>query len=157
MIRTLSVVTLLAAGATIAYAQNLDAIKQRREVMKVIATAGIEPTKMSKDEAPFDLAKVRAMLKAYQDEAPKLKKLFPDDFKTGGDTDAAPKIWQARAEFDAAINSLVTLSKAAASAVTDEATFKAEFPKVARGCNGCHKREDGFAPRLSDSFKKLKQ
>jgi len=157
MIRTLSVVALLSVGATLTYAQNMDAIKQRREVMRTIGTAGSDPFKMSKGEVPFQLAKVQAMLKAYQDELPKLKNLFPDDSKTGGDTDASPKIWQAKAEFEAAIDTLISLSKAAANAITDEATFKAEYPKVARGCNGCHKREDGFAPRLSESLKKLKQ
>jgi hypothetical protein len=25
-----------------------------------------------------------------------------------------------------------------------------------RSCGGCHKESDGFAPRLADSFKKLK-
>ena len=157
MLRIVAAVAALGIGATIAYAQNLDAIKNRRDVMKAIANAGITNFKMMKGEAPFDLAKVQAGLKIYQDEAAKLKGLFPDDSKTGGDTDASPKIWQERPQFNAAIESFINGAKAAASAITDEQTFKAEYPKVVTSCGGCHKDADGFSPRLADSFKKLKQ
>ena len=157
MLRIVAAVAALGIGATIAYAQNLDAIKNRRDVMKAIANAGITNFKMMKGEAPFDLAKVQAGLKIYQDEAAKLKGLFPDDSKTGGDTDASPKIWQERPQFNAAIETFINGAKAAASAIKDEQTFKAEYPKVVTSCGGCHKDADGFSPRLADSFKKLKQ
>ena len=157
MLRIVAAVAALGIGATIAYAQNLDAIKNRRDVMRAIATAGLTNFKMMKGEAPFDLAKVQAGLKIYQDEAAKLKGLFPDDSKTGGDTDASPKIWQERPQFNAAIESFINGAKAAASTIKDEQTFKAEYPKVVTSCGGCHKDADGFSPRLADSFKKLKQ
>jgi cytochrome c556 len=157
MLRIAATIAVIGIGATVVYAQNLDAIKSRRDVMKAIATAGTANFKMMKGEAPFDLAKVQAGLKVYQDEAAKLKSLFPDDSKTGGDTDASPKIWQQRAEFNAAIDTFISGAKAAATAITDEATFKAEYPKVVMSCGGCHKDADGFSPRLADSFKKLKQ
>ena len=157
MIRYLSVAALLAVGATVAIAQNADAIKQRREVMKAIAGGGSEPFKMSKGELPFDLAKVKAMLKVYQEQGPKLKTLFPDNSKTG-DTEAPAKIWQSKTEFDAAVDEFVAVAKAGEAAIVDEATFKAEYTtKVQRSCGGCHKREDGFAPPLSQSFKRLQQ
>ena len=156
MHRLAAAVIALGVGATLAYAQNLDAIKQRREVMKAIATAGIPNFKMMKGQEPFDLATVQAGLKVDQTEAAKLKGLFPDDSKTGGDTDASPKIWQQKAEFEAAVDTFVNGAKAAAGAITDEATFKAEYPKVVASCGGCHKDADGFSPRLADSFKKLK-
>jgi cytochrome c556 len=157
MLRIVTTFAALGIGVTVVYAQNLDAIKNRRDVMRAIATAGITNFKMMKGEAPFDLAKVQAGLKIYQDEAAKLKGLFPDDSKTGGDTDASPKIWQERPQFNAAIESFINGAKAAASAITDEQTFKAEYPKVVTSCGGCHKDADGFSPRLADSFKKLKQ
>ena len=157
MIRITAVLAGIAIGATAVYAQNLDAIKQRREVMRAIAGAGTPGFKMVKGEAPFDLAKVQAGLTTYQDEAAKLARLFPDDLKTGGDTDASPKIWQTKAEFEAAINTFISTAKDAAAAIKDEASFKKEYPAVVRSCGGCHKDEGGFAPRLADSFKKLKQ
>ena len=155
--RLVAIAAALAVGATVVHAQNLDAIKQRRGVMKTIATAGTEPFKMMKGEARFELDKVHAGLKAFQNEAAKLKTLFPDDAKTGGDSDASLKIWQARAEFETAIDTFISVAKTAANAINDEATFKEEYPKVARSCGGCHKEADGFAPQLRDSFKKLKQ
>ena len=157
MLRVAATIAALGIGVTVVYAQNLDAIKNRRDVMKAIANAGITNFKMMKGEAPFDLAKVQAGLKIYQDEAVKLKGLFPDDSKTGGDTDASPKIWQQRTEFNAAIDTFINGAKVAAGAIRDEATFKAEYPKVVMSCGGCHKDADGFSPRLADSFKKLKQ
>ncbi len=146
---------ILATGSLVAYAQGQDAIAKRRAVMKAIATAGTETFKMSKGELPFDLAKFQSVMSTYQTQAAKLKDLFPDSSKTG-DTDASPKIWTARAEFNAAIDTFIATAKAAAAAIKDEATFKAEYPKVLRSCGGCHKEADGFSPRLADSFKKLK-
>ena len=63
MFRTAITIAALGIGATIVYAQNLDAIKSRRDVMRAIATAGTTNFKMMKGEAPFDLAKVQAGLK----------------------------------------------------------------------------------------------
>jgi cytochrome c556 len=157
MLRIVATLAALGIGASIVYAQNLEAIKNRRDVMRSIANAGIANFKMMKGEAPFDLTTVQAGLKVYQDQAAKLKDLFPDDSKTGGDTDASPKIWQQRTEFNSAIDTFINGAKAAASAIRDEATFKAEYPKVVTSCGGCHKDADGFSPRLADSFKKLKQ
>jgi cytochrome c556 len=158
MLRLATGIAALAIGATVVHAQNLDAIKKRRDAMKAIGTAAAANFRMMKGDTPFDLAKVQAGLKAYQDEAAKLKSLFPDDAKTGGDTDASPKIWQARAEFEAAVDRFISVTKAAAAAITDEASLKVEYPKItSQGCNGCHKEADGFAPRLGESFKKLKQ
>jgi cytochrome c556 len=151
----LAAALVLGTSTFVAYAQGQDAIAQRRAVMKAIATAGTETFKMSKGELPFDLAKFQTVMSTYQTQAPKLKDLFPDSSKTG-DTDAQPKIWTARAEFNSAIDTFIATAKAAAEAVKDEASFKAEYPKVLRSCGGCHKESDGFAPRLADSFKKLK-
>ena len=157
MLRILIIITAIATGITVVYAQNLDAIKQRREVMKSIATAGITNFEMIRGRAPFDLSRVQTGLMIYQSEAEKLKNLFPDDSKIGGGTDASPKIWQAKAEFEAAIETFIAIAKTAAGTIKDETTFKVEYPKVVNSCNGCHKDADGFSPRLADSFKKLNQ
>jgi cytochrome c556 len=158
MIRVIVGLAALAVGATSVLAQNLDAIKQRREAMSAIGTLSTNNFKMMKGEAPFDLAKVQSALKTMNDNAAKFKSLFPADSKTGGDTAASPKIWQAKAKFEAAADKLAAEIKAAAGAIKDEATLKTEYMKVARSCGGCHKQEgDGFAPRLEESFKRLKQ
>jgi cytochrome c556 len=156
MLRVVAAVAALAIGATAVWAQNAEAIKQRREAMRAIAKAGTPPFKMSKGELPFDLATAQAALQTYQEQGAKLKGLFPEDSKTGK-TDAAPKIWTARGEFEAAVDAFVNTAKTAAGVIKDEATFKEEYPKVARSCGGCHKETDGFSPRLGDSFKKMQE
>jgi len=148
----------LALAATVLHAQNLGVIEQRRNVMGNIAKASIKNFAMSKGDAPFDLSVLQANIKTMRDEMAKFKTLFPENSKTGGETDAAPKIWQAKSEFDAAIDKFQNVAQSIAGAVKDDATLKAEYPKMVReGCNSCHKEADGFAPRLGESMKKMKQ
>lgn len=155
MLRVLATVAVAAiGGTTLAYAQNLDIIKQRRETMRAVAGASTPVFRMTKGDIPFDLAAVQGHLKTMQDNVEKMRTLFPDDSKTGGDTDASPRIWTARAEFNAAIDKWHAETKAVAAKITDEASFKANYPGYGGACGLCHKANDGFAPSLSESFKK---
>ena len=138
MMRVLSVVAALAVGATAVYAQSA-AIGQRKEILKTFGGAMKEPGGIAKGETPFDLAKVQASLKTISEGAPKLGGLFPDDSKTGGETQALPVIWEKKAEFEGLFKKLETDAKAAAVAIKDEATFKAEWPKIGANCGNCHK------------------
>ena len=156
MLRFVTAVAAIAVGGTLAYAQNLDIIKQRRETMRTIGGASGPNFKMMKGEVPFDLAAVQANLKTIGEQATKFKGMFPDDSKTGGGTDAAAKVWTARAEFNAAIDKWVADAKAAAGSIKDEASFKAEYPKVAPACGTCHKAAEGFTIAVGESFKKPK-
>lgn len=64
--------------------------------------------------------------------------LFPADSKTGGETKALPSIWENKAKFDGIFAKLDTDLAAAITAVKDEASFKAEAPKVLGNCGACH-------------------
>lgn len=152
MLRYVVLAAVLAVGAS-AQAQNADAVKQRREIMRTIAKAGGEPFKMTRGEAPFDLAQVQATLKAIQDNAPRFKTLFPDDSKADG-TAATAKVWESRAEFNGVIDKWVADARAASTAIKDEATFKAEYPALTQACGGCHGSRGGFAPGLGESFRR---
>ena len=156
MLRILAGVSALAVGATVVLAQNSAVIDQRRSAMDTIAKASLANFNMMKGEAPFDLAKVQAGLETFQVELQKFKNLFPEDSKKG-DTDARPKIWDKKSEFDSVIDKFVADAKTVAGKVKDEATFKAEYPIIPRACGNCHKEDDGFAPSLKESFKRLKQ
>ena len=155
MLRVFGGLAILAVCATLVLAQNTGVISQRQDAMDTMAKPGLEVFKMLKGEIPFDLAKVHAALKTYQEQGAKLKNLFPDDSKTGGDTEAQPKIWQARAEFEKAIDALIAKAKNASAAIKDEPSFKAEYPEVTKTCGACHKSSDGFAPSLSESLKRV--
>lgn len=156
MLRIVAIVATVAVGATtVAYAQNLDVIKERRKLMhETIAGASGSIFQMLKGEAPFNLGAVQANLKSIEDNAAKFRTLFPEDSKTGGDTDASPKIWTARADFNTTIDKWIADTKDVAAKITDEASFKANYPAFGGGCGNCHKATDGFSPRLSESFKK---
>jgi cytochrome c556 len=139
MRRTLALAALLSVAATVVFAQNLDAIKQRQEAMKAQETAGGQIADMLKGKAPFDLAKAKASFAVFTDTTAKLKTLFPDDSKTGGDTAALPVIWEQKADFMARLDKLGADAKAASAAITDEASLKREAGKVFSACTGCHK------------------
>ncbi|MCL4765731.1 MAG: cytochrome c [Hyphomicrobiaceae bacterium] len=138
MIRVLSVVAALAVGATAVYAQS-SAIGQRQAAMKAFAGAAKEPGAVLKGEANFDLAKVQGSLAVYQEQATKLKVLFPDDSKSGEETAALAVIWDKKSDFLSRLDKLSGDAKAAAAAIKDEASFKVEWPKVMSNCGGCHK------------------
>ncbi|MBO0766142.1 MAG: cytochrome c [Hyphomicrobiaceae bacterium] len=139
MLRTVAGLLVVTLAASVAQAQNLDAIKQRQNLMKANAEATKAPTAMMKGEAPFDLAKVKTSLKTFQTNAVKLKTLWPADSKTGGDTKALPAIWTNMKDYLDWFDGFAKDSKAAEAAIKDEATFKTEWPKVVNYCGSCHK------------------
>lgn len=126
----------LAFGAGAVLAQ--DAIAQRRDIMKGVGGATRDPGAMLKGEQPFDLAKVQKTLATYEDAAKKMPGLYPAGTQTGGETSAAPKIWEDPAGFKAAFDKFGADSAAALAAIKDEASFKANFPNVLKSCGSCH-------------------
>ncbi len=124
-------------GLSAAIAQT-DPIAQRKQLMKSVGGATRDPGQMMQGRQAFDLAKVKASLEIYVDAAGKMSGLYPAGTETGGETTASPKIWQTKADFDARFAKFGADSKAALAAITDEASFKTEFPKVAQNCGSCH-------------------
>lgn len=137
MLRLVLAAAIAASAATAVLAQS-DVIAQRKDMMKAVGGATRDPGAMLKGEAAFDLAKVQASLTRYQDVAGKFAALFPDNSKTGGETSAAPKVWEDMNGFKAALDKWAAESKAAAAAIKDEASFKANFPNVLKNCGSCH-------------------
>lgn len=137
MIRTILAAAIVVAGATAVIAQS-DPISERQALMKENGKATGAAVKMLKGEAPFDLATVQASLKVYADTAAKAPALFPDNSKTGKDTEALPKIWEAKADFDAKFAQFGKEAAAAQAAIKDEASFKATMPNLLKNCGGCH-------------------
>jgi cytochrome c556 len=138
MFRVMAVVAALAVGATAVWAQNAAGIAARKDAMKAFGGAAKGPGGMAKGDAPFELPKVQASLKTIQETAVKAKGLFPDDTKTG-ETDALPAAFEKKADLMARFDKLGADAKAAEGAIKDEASFKAEWPKVVSNCGGCHK------------------
>jgi cytochrome c556 len=127
----------VAFGATATIAQP-DPIAARRAIMKGNGAEAKVGAAMVKGEQPFDLAKAKKVLATYEDAAGKMPNLYPANSKTGGETTAAPKIWEDMAGFKAAFTKFGTEAKAAQAAVKDLDSFKAQFGAVMKNCGGCH-------------------
>ncbi|MDP2356836.1 MAG: cytochrome c [Beijerinckiaceae bacterium] len=127
----------LIIGAGAAWAQG-DVISQRKAAMKAIGDGNRAPAAMLRGEAPFNLSTVQAQLKVIEASATSALKLFPDNSKTGGDTAALPKIWETKADFDGKMRKFADDAKSAQVKITDEASFKQEFPALLKTCGGCH-------------------
>lgn len=141
MIRTVSVAAIVVLGATYALAQatGTKAIEERKALMKEINGQARTLSNMVKGSEPFDLAKAKAALKVFEANATKAKGLFPDDSKEGVENRATPAVWANRADFNSKFDAFDKVVKAATTAITDEASFKAEFAKVDGACDACHK------------------
>ncbi|WP_428030477.1 c-type cytochrome [Ancylobacter sp.] len=140
MVRRLTValaagmITTISATAVVAQA---DVIKERQTLLKQFGDVTKPVGGMLRGNTAFDLATVQAALDAYAKNAKVLPTLFPEGSGTG-DTEALPAIWQDKAKFDGLFGKLGTDAAAARVAITDEASFKANFPGVIRTCGTCH-------------------
>lgn len=137
MKRSMIAAGLLAIGVTAALAQA-DVVAQRQKLMKENAEHSRTIGAMLKDQAPFNLAQVQAALKTFDHTAKTGPTLFTPDSKDGN-SKAMPAVWEKKAEFDALFAKFGQDVQTAHSAIKDEASFKAEMPKVLQNCGTCHK------------------
>jgi cytochrome c556 len=136
MLRPAFIALGLAIGATAVLAQA-DPIAERRNTMKAVGAATREGAAMAKGEAPFEAAKAQAIFKTYGEAALKMPSLYPESSKTGGETTAAPKIWEDQAGFRAAFAKFEEDSRKG-SGVTDLAGFRTAFGEATKNCGSCH-------------------
>ncbi|MDJ1158512.1 cytochrome c [Chelatococcus sp. SYSU_G07232] len=137
MIRPVIVVAALALGVSAVVAAN-DPIAERKDTMKSVGAATKTGAAMAKGEMPFDSVKAQEIFKAYQQAAQKFPALFPDNTKTGGNTEAAAKIWEDKSGFTAAAAKFEKDAADAASKAADLDGFKAAFGAVTKNCSTCH-------------------
>lgn len=116
-----------------------DAIAKRKAVMKAVGGATKESGQMVKGEIPFDAAKATAHMKTIAEGWGDFAKQFPKGSETGGETTAAPKIWESFADFDSKGKKMAAdAAKAQAEAGKGAEPFKAAFGEVTKNCKGCH-------------------
>lgn len=136
MIRTVLAVTVLAFGVTAVVAQS-DPIAARKAIMKANGDQNRIGTEMIEGKQPFNLDAAKKIFATFA-EAEKVRTLFPDNSKTGGDTAALPAIWENKADFEGKLTKFVADAKAAGEATKDADTFKAQITEVRKNCGGCH-------------------
>lgn len=130
-------------GAGFAAGTADDMINARQAEMKVNMKAMKALVSMLKGETPYDTAAVQAAAKSITDAQAEgvAKDVWNASSQTGATvkTGAKAEIWTDAAGFDAAWKDLDT-AVAAIAATTDQASFKAAFPKLGAACKGCHEK-----------------
>ena len=137
MMRIVLTAGAMAIGITAAVAQA-NVIEQRQDLMKQFGAATRTTSGMLRGEAPFDLSKVQGALRTYSN-AKEIPHLFPENSKTGK-TAALPAVWENKSEFDALAVKMNQDAQTALNTIKDEASFKAEAPKVLQNCGACHNK-----------------
>jgi cytochrome c556 len=125
--------------ATSAVIAQSDPIAARQALMKGNDDGARVVVAMMRGRAPFDAAKIDAVFAQWTETAQKLPDLFPANSKTGHKTRAAPKIWEAKADFDAKaaeFGKAVADNRDRAKASPDG--LKAAVSAVGKACDNCH-------------------
>jgi cytochrome c556 len=134
----LSAVAGLAVVMTGVSVAQQDVIAKRKALMKQNGAAFKVSNEMVKGEKPFDAKAAADAMNKIAGSWAEFAKLFPKGSEKGGETTAAPKIWETFKDFD---DKGQAFAKAAADAAKEAAkgadAFKAAFGKVAV-CKGCH-------------------
>ena len=115
-----------------------DPIAERKALMKTVGFSTKMAGAMVKGEAPFDAVKAELAMRAINAAATGLPHLFPESSKTGGETEASPKIWEDMSGFLKQADSLRESAGQAIEAAKDAGTFKTAFGEVTKNCKSCH-------------------
>jgi cytochrome c556 len=137
-VRTLFATAILIAMCTGAVIAQSDPIAARKALMKGNDDGARVLVAMMRGTAPYDASKVDPVFAQWADTAQKLPGLFPDNSKTG-DTRASPKVWQAKADFDAKsveFGKVTADNRAKAKQSLDG--LKAAVAAVGKSCDNCH-------------------
>jgi cytochrome c556 len=128
-----------AAVAVTGVAVGQDVIAQRKELMKQVGGATKTSSEMIKGDKAYDAKAAEAAATTIAQNWSKFVTLFPASAKTGGETTAAPKIWEDTKDFEAkgAVMAKAAQGAAQAAAKGPEA-FKTSFGEVTKNCKGCH-------------------
>ena len=130
-----------AAGLAVVMASGAgaagSAAEERQALMKQVGQAMKEVGPFVSGAQPYDAAKVNAAMATIAGNADKLHKLYPPDSKDAPKTEALPKIWDNKADFDKRLTDLGKLAKDAQKS-TDSATFKPAFMALGGACKSCH-------------------
>jgi len=138
LIRSAFVVAAVVLAAGAVGAQS-DPIAARKALMKANGDQAKIGAAMAKGETPFDVQKAKVMFTTFLDAANKMPNLFPDNSKTGGETAAAPKVWENMDDVKTRFAKFAADAKAAQASTKDLESFKAAFTNIGKqDCGACH-------------------
>ena len=130
MKRTIFVASLLALGVTAAIAQS-NVVEQRQDLMKQLGAQTRPIGGMLRGQEPFDLAQAQAGLKVFAENAKKLPSALSGKHQERGeDRGPADDLGEQGRVRVALATRLSQDAQTAMTTIKDEASFKAEMPKV---------------------------
>jgi cytochrome c556 len=134
---------LFVAAATtlvlLASAASADPIADRQKLMKGIADATKTSAEMVQGKTPWDATAAKGAMATIAANAGLFPTLFPAGTETGGDTEASPKIWETKSDFEALAAKLASTAEAAGDAADGGLdAFKPAFGAMAANCKACH-------------------
>ena len=107
--------------------------------MKGIADATKVSAEMVQGKTPWDAAAAKGAMATIAANAEIFPTLFPAGTETGGDTEASPKIWEVKSDFDAISAKMAAAAQAAGTAADGGLdAFKPAFGAMAANCKACH-------------------
>ncbi|MCG6113658.1 MAG: cytochrome c [Mesorhizobium sp.] len=132
---TILALTMSGAGADIIDDRQAN-MKERGDVMRILGP-------IAQGQQPFDAEVVLAALERLNENAlgENIMEYFPEGSETGGDTRAAPAIWEDTETFVRIESTYATNVQAAVDAGPEDLDgFRAAFGPVAAQCGACHER-----------------
>jgi cytochrome c556 len=127
----------LALAVTCVAASAGNPMEERQATMKQVGQTMKEAAAFTSAQTPFDTAKVKALMDGVASNAKKLHGLYPAGSGTDPKSEAAPKIWENKADFDKRLTEMSTLA-AAAGKTTGTDSFKPAFSALGGACKSCH-------------------
>lgn len=129
---------ILCLGFTAVVAQD-SPIAKRQAAMKATGGASAALAGMAKGDKPYDANAVRAALTTISTEMKAFPDLFPAGTETGGNTRAAPAIWEKNADFRAQAQKIAADADAALAALPANAqAIGPVMQKLGATCGTCH-------------------
>ncbi|HEY3950013.1 cytochrome c [Phenylobacterium sp.] len=142
MKRSSTVVWAAAGGACLALSVAFAAIsagnpvEDRQAAMKAVGQSMKEGAGINNPTA-FDAAKAKTAMESVAANAKKLHGLYPAGSDKDPKTEADPKIWENKADFDKRLTELASLATTASKATTADA-YKPAYAAVGATCKSCH-------------------
>lgn len=142
MKRSSTVLWAAAGGACLALSVAFAAVsagnpvEERQAAMKAVGQSMKEGAGVN-SPATFDAAKAKTAMEAVAANAKKLHGLYPAGSDKDPKSEADPKIWENKADFDKRLTELGTLATTASKATTADA-YKPAYAAVGGTCKGCH-------------------
>jgi cytochrome c556 len=112
-------------------------VAERQAAMKHVGAAMKDASGYVSGKTPWDAAAVKTLMGGVAADAKKLKGLYPAGSGADPKTEALPKVWETKADFDKKLSELGEAATAAGNAA-DAAAFKTSFMKLGATCKSCH-------------------